>query len=86
MCEMIDFRAVRPSRKFCTDNGMMIAWNGVEKFNRGIDIVQTQDFGEVEPLPVCRLGVNYIDKVKCENIPCKWLKVPNLVPFVRPGK
>lgn len=86
MCEMIDFKAVRPSRRLCTDNGVMIAWNGVERFQRGLDIVTVDDFEEIEPIPKCRLGVSYIEKVKNAQLQCKWLKVANLMPFSRPGK
>jgi N6-L-threonylcarbamoyladenine synthase len=86
MCEMMDFKAIRPSPRLCTDNGIMIAWNGVERFKRNLDIYESKDFGEIEPLPMCRLGVNYIEKVKAASIPCKWVKIPNLIQFTRPGK
>nr|CAI5837215.1 unnamed protein product [Callosobruchus analis] len=31
VCDELGYRLVRPPPKLCTDNGVMIAWNGVEK-------------------------------------------------------
>lgn len=31
VCDEMEYRMVRPPPKLCTDNGVMIAWNGVER-------------------------------------------------------
>lgn len=31
VCDELDYKLVRPPVKLCTDNGIMIAWNGMEK-------------------------------------------------------
>lgn len=31
VCDELDYKLVRPPAKLCTDNGVMIAWNGVER-------------------------------------------------------
>ncbi|KAK2185861.1 hypothetical protein NP493_220g00032 [Ridgeia piscesae] len=36
MCAHYDCRLVAPPPPLCTDNGIMIAWNGIEKLKRGI--------------------------------------------------
>ncbi|KAL1399007.1 hypothetical protein pipiens_008523, partial [Culex pipiens pipiens] len=43
MAESVGYVTVRPLKKHCTDNGVMIAWNGVEKFAVGQDIVFDYD-------------------------------------------
>lgn len=86
LCEQYGFTAVRPSKKLCTDNGIMIAWNGVERFTRGADIYSHKNIDVVASHPKCQLGVSLIDTVKCEAIHCHWAKIPILKPFLRPGK
>lgn len=31
VCDSYGYKLIRPPPKLCTDNGVMIAWNGVEK-------------------------------------------------------
>lgn len=31
VCDALEYKLVRPPPKLCTDNGVMIAWNGVER-------------------------------------------------------
>lgn len=43
----MDYEVVTPPEKYCTDNGAMIAWNGVEKWKIGVDIVPPVKFDSV---------------------------------------
>lgn len=86
LCEQFDFTAVRPSKKLCTDNGIMIGWNGVERFTRDEGIYSHENIDEVIAHPKCQLGESLINKLKCESIHCHWVKIPILKPFCRPGK
>ncbi|CAG9560586.1 unnamed protein product [Danaus chrysippus] len=57
-------KVFRPPPKLCTDNGVMIAWNALEKLKHKSDSVN-------EPLeinPTAPLGKNIIDKVKESDI------------------
>ena len=36
VCNKLNWTAVFPPVKYCTDNGVMIAWNGVERWRRGL--------------------------------------------------
>jgi N6-L-threonylcarbamoyladenine synthase len=72
----MDYKMVRPPPKLCTDNGVMIAWNGVEKWRANIDVLQ--DFFNVGIEKSCPLGVNLIDDVIKQNISCKWAKLTQL--------
>lgn len=39
LCDDIGYEIFRPASKLCTDNGVMIAWNGLEKWRQNIDII-----------------------------------------------
>ncbi|XP_062539281.1 probable tRNA N6-adenosine threonylcarbamoyltransferase, mitochondrial [Armigeres subalbatus] len=69
MAESLGYTTVRPERQHCTDNGVMIAWNGVEKFLANQDV--TMDYGSVDIIGKTKLGMSLIEKVKCANIPNK---------------
>ncbi|RUS90970.1 hypothetical protein EGW08_001274 [Elysia chlorotica] len=40
LCSAYDYRLVCPPQKLCTDNGIMIAWNGMEKLLSGRNFFQ----------------------------------------------
>ncbi|KAF5282807.1 hypothetical protein FQR65_LT02804 [Abscondita terminalis] len=60
VCNELDYRLVRPPPKLCTDNGVMIAWNGIERWrtNKGI----TNALESIEIQKCCPLGENIIEK------------------------
>lgn len=86
LCELTNYRAVRPSKKYCTDNGIMIAWNGVERFSQQKGVVSCDSIDEIEVQTPCQLGESLIDKVIEANISCKWEKIPSLKTFARSAK
>lgn len=51
LCDEMNFKLIVPPPKLCTDNGIMIAWNGVEKFQEGLDIFSFNDLDEIDILP-----------------------------------
>lgn len=67
------YKVVRPSRNLCTDNGLMIAWNGVEKWKIQSDVVS--DFDQITAIGRCPLGENWIQRVSDRNLQCKWEKL-----------
>lgn len=86
LCNELNYTAVRPSRKLCTDNGVMIAWNGIERFIQDKGIYSTDEIDNIFKLPICEIGESLIDEVKAESIACKWIKTPSMKTFMRPGK
>ena len=66
-----------PEPKYCTDNGLMIAWNGLEKFRRGVDLVTPEDvLGPALNIePRAPFGVDFSDQVLDTNIKCSWVKL-----------
>ncbi|CAL7952483.1 unnamed protein product [Xylocopa violacea] len=72
----LGYSFVRTPPKLCTDNGIMIAWNGIEKWIANIDVIK--DPNEIEKIEVenkAPLGENWIEKVEAEHIKCKWIKI-----------
>ncbi|XP_062287972.1 tRNA N6-adenosine threonylcarbamoyltransferase, mitochondrial [Scomber scombrus] len=66
-----------PPAKFCTDNGVMIAWNGVERLREGKGILPPDV--DVSYEPKAPLGVNMMEEVKAAAIrlPSIRMKIPN---------
>ncbi|KAM3962360.1 tRNA N6-adenosine threonylcarbamoyltransferase, mitochondrial [Aphomia sociella] len=60
------YMVYRPPSRLCTDNGVMVAWNGVEKFRRKSGIVSDIDLSDITP--VAPLGKSLINEVKSANI------------------
>lgn len=68
LCEDMYHTAVRPRPKLCTDNGIMIAWNGVEKWKKNIDIIQ--DIDTIKMYSKSPIGEDIRDKVSRASIDC----------------
>uniref|UniRef100_T1JHI2 N(6)-L-threonylcarbamoyladenine synthase n=1 Tax=Strigamia maritima TaxID=126957 RepID=T1JHI2_STRMM len=66
LCDNTDFELICPPPKLCTDNGIMIAWNGLERLKNGIGVTMNVDNIEVEPK--CGLGIDIRDRVKNADI------------------
>ncbi|XP_023932712.1 probable tRNA N6-adenosine threonylcarbamoyltransferase, mitochondrial [Lingula anatina] len=66
LCRQHSCHVVCPPPRLCTDNGVMIAWNGVEKFSRGLGVVS--DFESVRFQPKSPLGVDMILDVQSSYI------------------
>lgn len=76
VCDALDYKLVRPPKKLCTDNGVMIAWNGVERWNANIGVyTQFDDIGIEKSSP---LGVSLAEDVRKESISCKWVSLSKL--------
>jgi len=79
MAEQFGFRVVRPPRKYCTDNGVMIAWNGVEKWLANKTNAKSNlDLDSISIQPKSPFGKKMINEVKDRNLKCKWAKIPLL--------
>lgn len=75
-CDEMDFKLVRTPKKLCSDNGIMIAWNGIERFvtNKGV----MTDMGEIAKIDVqgqSPLGKDWTQKVADENIKAPKIKL-----------
>ncbi|KAL7299319.1 hypothetical protein TKK_0007898 [Trichogramma kaykai] len=76
VCEEIGFKFIRPPPKLCTDNGVMIAWNGVEKFAVDLDVVRNRnDIEKIDIKHKSPIGDDWTDIVTKEGIKRKWVKL-----------
>lgn len=72
-----NYRVFRPPPKVCTDNGVMIAWNGLEKLRIQCDIKKDIDLKEIDP--IAPLGRSIIKDVQVANLPVRATRIKNTV-------
>lgn len=48
LCDDMNFQLIVPPPKLCNDNGVMIAWNGIEKLNENLDIFSYNDLDKID--------------------------------------
>ena len=68
-------QTVYPPPRLCTDNGVMIAWNGLERWREGKGVVRWEDVLKVELEARCPLGESLHEDVERANIKCTWIKI-----------
>ncbi|KOC68834.1 putative tRNA threonylcarbamoyladenosine biosynthesis protein osgepl1 [Habropoda laboriosa] len=76
LCAELGYNFVRTPPKLCTDNGIMIAWNGVEKWITDTDVIR--DLNEIEKIKVQKratFGESWIEKVQSANLKCQWVNI-----------
>ncbi|KAJ8731944.1 hypothetical protein PYW08_014674 [Mythimna loreyi] len=71
------YKTYRPPPSVCTDNGVMIAWNGLEKLKKQCDI--RTDFSLTELYPEAPLGKDIISEVVAANIQTKVTRLKGLL-------
>ncbi|XP_058044809.1 tRNA N6-adenosine threonylcarbamoyltransferase, mitochondrial isoform X3 [Ahaetulla prasina] len=62
LADATNFTLVCPPPRLCTDNGVMIAWNGIEKLSVGLDIFYNVEHFRYEPK--APLGTDISEQVK----------------------
>ncbi|XP_070588034.1 tRNA N6-adenosine threonylcarbamoyltransferase, mitochondrial isoform X2 [Erythrolamprus reginae] len=62
LADATNFTLVCPPPRLCTDNGVMIAWNGIEKLTAGVDILYNVEHFRYEPK--APLGTDISEQVK----------------------
>lgn len=73
--KIFNYDVIRPTKHLCTDNGVMIAWNGVERFKENLDVIHENDFDTINAYGRHPLGENWTNKVIDKNIKCDWVKI-----------
>ena len=51
LCQNEGYNLYIPPAKYCNDNGVMIAWNGIERFNEGIGVYNYKKVDELDIKP-----------------------------------
>ncbi|XP_072252604.1 tRNA N6-adenosine threonylcarbamoyltransferase, mitochondrial [Leuresthes tenuis] len=66
-----------PPAKFCTDNGVMIAWNGVERLREGKGILPPNVNVNYEPKAPLGLDISAEVRAAAIRLPSVRMKIPN---------
>lgn len=77
LCDEFKYTIHRPPRELCTDNGVMIAWNGLEKWRANIDTSLNPTNIEIESN--CPLGTSYMKDIAEARIRTKLIKLEDLI-------
>ncbi|XP_015174945.1 PREDICTED: probable tRNA N6-adenosine threonylcarbamoyltransferase, mitochondrial [Polistes dominula] len=76
VCSELNYKLVRTPPRLCTDNGVMIAWNGVEKWNSGIDILRSEsEIKNVNIEKKAAIGKDWTKRVQLEQIKVKRIDI-----------
>lgn len=78
LCQPMGYEAFRPSKQFCMDNGIMIAWNGIERWRNGSEEFMHLDLDSIRAEPKEPIGESYVKKLASANIKCDWVPIPIL--------
>ncbi|KAJ6633197.1 putative tRNA N6-adenosine threonylcarbamoyltransferase, mitochondrial [Pseudolycoriella hygida] len=78
LCDKLDYEIFRPMKQHCTDNGIMIAWNGMERWLENEETYRNINLDDVTVDPQAKLGTNLIENVVNANISCDWVKLSSL--------
>lgn len=73
LCDEAGYEIFRPAPKLCTDNGIMIAWNGLEKWRQNKDIIT--NINELDIQAASPLGENLISVVQKAKLITKLIKI-----------
>lgn len=76
MVSQLEFKSYRCSKRLCSDNGVMIAWNGIERWQGNETIYRNLDIDSILPDCFAKLGTNQTEQVSKKNLKCDWVKVP----------
>lgn len=78
MASQFGYQCFRPPKRLCCDNGVMIAWNGVERWLIDEMIYRNLDIDSIIPAAKEAFSVDLIKDVQDQDIKCKLVKVPAL--------
>lgn len=75
--DLFQCQTYRPSKRYCSDNGVMIAWHGVEQILQDPtnQSCLRWDYYDIPMYGKSPLGRKISDELLKANIKCKWFKV-----------
>ena len=77
-CKISNCHAVFPPPKYCTDNGVMIAWNGVEKWQKNKDVIPWNEVFDLDVHPKAPFGKDISQNVYDAQIANRKVKFDHL--------
>ncbi|XP_031637954.1 probable tRNA N6-adenosine threonylcarbamoyltransferase, mitochondrial [Contarinia nasturtii] len=79
MVSQFGFKSYRSSKRLCTDNGVMIAWNGLERWHGNEEFYRNLDIDSVLPNSFTTLGSDHTELVTKKRLKCNFVKVPSMM-------
>ena len=77
LTKQYNWQIYRPSKKYCSDNGVMIAWNGVEQYKAlGAECFRW-NYDSIEVMGKVQLGELLLQEIGDAQIKCKWIHAAN---------
>ncbi|KAF6204362.1 hypothetical protein GE061_002703, partial [Apolygus lucorum] len=73
------YKVYIPPRHLCTDNGVMIAWNAVEKWKANLDIHPYNALGSIDIESKCPLGEDISAEVMKSGLRAPPLPLKDLI-------
>ncbi|XP_008559994.1 tRNA N6-adenosine threonylcarbamoyltransferase, mitochondrial [Microplitis demolitor] len=81
VCNETGYRLVRPPPQLCMDNGIMIAWNGIERWNADAGVLRDPvEIEKVNSEARAPLGEDWTQLIKDEDIKSSNIKTRDLYP------
>ncbi|XP_078051136.1 threonyl-carbamoyl synthesis 4 isoform X2 [Augochlora pura] len=76
MSTKLGYNFVQTPPKLCTDNGIMIAWNGVERWVTDTGVIRNEnDIDKISVEKNAMLGEDWTKRVQEAGIKCDWIKI-----------
>lgn len=76
LVQLHGYSAYRPSKRLCSDNGVMIAWNGIERWLHNEEEYRNLDIDSIIPERDTKLGVDYSMEVTKKNLKLDKVIIP----------
>ncbi|EDV99728.1 probable tRNA N6-adenosine threonylcarbamoyltransferase, mitochondrial [Drosophila grimshawi] len=67
-------RCYRPSKRYCSDNGVMIAWHGIEQLLQHQNASLRRDIDKIDIAGNAGFHASAVSDVALAAIKCKWIK------------
>lgn len=67
-------RSFRPSKRYCSDNGVMIAWHGVEQLLQDKEANMRYDYDSIDIQGSAGFAESHEEAVTAAAIKCKWIQ------------
>ncbi|XP_016949094.1 probable tRNA N6-adenosine threonylcarbamoyltransferase, mitochondrial [Drosophila biarmipes] len=68
------WRSYRPSKRYCSDNGVMIAWHGVEQLLQDQEGSLRFDYDRIEIQGSAGFAASHEEAVAAAALKCKWIQ------------
>ncbi|KAH8400111.1 hypothetical protein KR215_007513, partial [Drosophila sulfurigaster] len=74
LAKQYNCRCLRPSKRYCSDNGVMIAWHGIEQLQHGIKPVSSQDVDDIQVEGSAGFHESAMERLQEAAIKCRWVQ------------